>query len=160
MKRRAPGFTLIELVVTLAVLAVVLAVAAPSFARWFASQRLAGATDAVADAVRHARKQAVTTQQTVWLAATPGSQWTLRADDRANAACDAAWLCVDGADYRGVLLGTGSAPIRFSPLKGLPYQAGGAPGSAVFTLSQSGCTPGRVTLLPTGFVSAEHGRCG
>ncbi|NDV13228.1 pilus assembly FimT family protein [Crenobacter caeni] len=159
MKRRA-GFTLIELAVTLAVLAVVLAVAAPSFSRWFAAQHLAGATDAVAEALRHARKQALTTQQAVWLGATPGGQWTLRADARANAACDAAWLCVDGADYRGVQLETGSTPIRFSPLKGLPYQAGGAPGSAVFTLSQSGCTPGRVTLLATGFVTAEHGRCG
>jgi type IV fimbrial biogenesis protein FimT len=76
-----PGFTLIELMVTLAVLAVVLAAAAPSFAEFFDKYRLRGAADAVVSMVSNARAEAVKSDQDVNVAFTgSGSAWCVGAN--------------------------------------------------------------------------------
>ncbi|MGL6071962.1 pilus assembly FimT family protein [Craterilacuibacter sp.] len=157
--RTATGFTLIEQLVTLAILAIVLAISAPSLTRWLAAQRLSGATEAVADTLRQARKRAITGQQLIFLSSQPGKHWTLSADASTTTTCDAALLCVDGSDYRGITLSANETALALSPLKALPYKASGAPTSATFTLSQVGCSDSKVILLSTGFVATEYGRC-
>lgn len=58
MLRPQDGFTLIELMITIAVLAVLIALAAPSFNDSIARARLKGAADGVVSLVENARQQA------------------------------------------------------------------------------------------------------
>jgi type IV fimbrial biogenesis protein FimT len=75
------GFTLIELMVTLAVLAVLLAAAVPSFADFFDKYRLRGAADAVVSMVSNARAESVKSDQDVNVAFTgSGSAWCVGAN--------------------------------------------------------------------------------
>lgn len=157
--RSVTGFSLIELMVTLSVLAIVLAISAPSLTRWFAAQRLSGATEALADTLRQARKHAITGQQTIRLSSQTGEHWALSADPSATATCDTALLCVDSSDYRGITLAASESALTLSPLKAQPYKASGTPASATFTLSQAGCSDSKVLLLATGFVATELGQC-
>lgn len=61
------GFTLIELMVTLAVLAILLAMAFPSFSAFMEKARLRGAADALVDQMALARVQAVRSDRAVQL---------------------------------------------------------------------------------------------
>ena len=56
---RAKGFTLVELMITVVVAAILLALAAPSFADFFDKYRLRGAADAIVSTVATARAAAV-----------------------------------------------------------------------------------------------------
>jgi type IV fimbrial biogenesis protein FimT len=67
------GFTLIELMVTLAVLAVLLVAAAPSFADFFDKSRVRGAADGVISLIGNARAEAVKTDLDVNIAFTKSS---------------------------------------------------------------------------------------
>lgn len=58
---RQSGFTLLELVIVLALMTVVVAMAAPSLARWGWGQELVNAGDDILSATRWARGQAVAT---------------------------------------------------------------------------------------------------
>jgi len=54
-----PGFTLVELAITLAIATVLLGLAAPSFARLIAEQQLANEARRLSDAILHARSEAL-----------------------------------------------------------------------------------------------------
>jgi len=59
------GFTLIELMVSLAVLGVLVALGAPSFAEWIQNQQIRAATDATLNGLQVARGQAVALNKNV-----------------------------------------------------------------------------------------------
>ena len=64
-RRDQSGFTLIELMVTLAVFAILAALSAPSFARMIEKSRLRGAADDVVNLIGIARSEAVKRQRNV-----------------------------------------------------------------------------------------------
>lgn len=96
------GFSLIELMVTVAVLAVVLAVAYPSFTGLINSNRLTGNANEMVAAIQLARSEAVTRNVSVVLC---------RSDD--------ATTCATGAAWNGwiTLLQSGGAPLRVSTVQ-------------------------------------------
>jgi len=57
--RHARGFSLVELMVTIAVLAILLAIGIPSFASLIASNRLTSATNELVAALQTARTEAI-----------------------------------------------------------------------------------------------------
>lgn len=65
--RRASGFSLIELMVTVAVLAITMAIAIPSFASIVNNNRLASEANALVGAIQYARSEAVRLNQRVAL---------------------------------------------------------------------------------------------
>ncbi|SEB12094.1 GspH/FimT family pseudopilin [Variovorax sp. YR216] len=68
---RQRGFTLVELVVTVAVLAMILAVAAPNVASWIGNARIRNVADTLQNGIQIARGEAVRRNQNVsfWLVA-------------------------------------------------------------------------------------------
>ena len=59
MSRRQHGFNLIEVMVTLTVLAVLITLGAPSFAEWMQSQRIRAAAEAMVNGMQVARAEAI-----------------------------------------------------------------------------------------------------
>ena len=92
LKRARPpgGFTLIELMVTLSVMAVLMALAMPSVLAWIANSRVRTVSDALQNGLRAAQAEAVrrsrtavfsltndTAPQTSLTAAANGSHWSI-----------------------------------------------------------------------------------
>ncbi|WP_256077707.1 GspH/FimT family protein [Massilia sp. YIM B04103] len=75
LKGRRPGFSLLELLLVLAVATLLLGIAAPSFRSVIEGQRLRVATADLLSAIHLARSQAIARGRTVLLAAS-GADWT------------------------------------------------------------------------------------
>jgi type IV fimbrial biogenesis protein FimT len=73
--RRAAGFTLVEIMVVVTIVAVLGSVAAPSFTGLIASQRLKGASSDLFSALLRARSEAIKRNTEVSLTPTTASQW-------------------------------------------------------------------------------------
>ena len=99
------GFTLIELMVTVTVLAIVLSIAIPSFSTVLLNNRVSTTAHAVQSSIQVARSEAVKRKKTVTLC-------------RANSALDE---CEDGIDWNsGWLLVLGSEVLKvWQPSSGL-----------------------------------------
>ena len=77
---RAPGFTLVELIVAMAVFAILATLAVPAFATYFEKARLRGAADAVVALVADARLAAVAQGRAVSVTFVgEGAQWCVGA---------------------------------------------------------------------------------
>lgn len=113
------GFTLIEGMVTLAVLAILLAIALPSQADHQARARLAIATQALADDLRGAREDALYRREARYVSLRTGADWCWAVSptpgcDCAGAVPGCALKRLDARDFRGVVLAE-AAPSRFDP---------------------------------------------
>lgn len=75
--KRSRGFTLIELVVTLAVLGIILGIAIPSFTSWLLKLQIRNAGEAVLHGLQLARSEAIKRNGAVTLTLTGGTGWTI-----------------------------------------------------------------------------------
>lgn len=133
-QRRATGFTLVELMVTLAVMSVLLVAAAPSFVDFFDKNRVRGAADGMITLLSNARAEAVKTDLDVNVAFSgSGTAWCAGANAAsaptggqpagAAAACDCTNTAVcllsgqrsaiDVGAYPDVAIGTLPAALTF-----------------------------------------------
>lgn len=132
------GFTLIELMVTIAVLAILMAMAAPSFNDFFQRYRLRGAADDVATLMAVARSEAVARNRNVAIVFSgTGAAWCVGAAVAAEPAapgdlvttaptCNCSGDCriadrvmeSQGANYRGVTVAAVPASFVFNRLTG------------------------------------------
>ena len=130
------GFTLVELLVTLALVALLLAVAAPAMAAFLDKARLRAATQALAQELRQARDHALSHQRTIYFSfSSHREQWCYGWRDGSACQCRSrtpAIRCQTGADgpvrtqssadYPGVQLTSNRHSSRgtllFSPLRG------------------------------------------
>jgi type IV fimbrial biogenesis protein FimT len=103
---RQSGFTLIEAMVTIAVLAILLTIAAPNFSDMVANNRLATSTNEFVTAVSYARNVAITRKRnTAVTAVTPGNignEWGA-----------GGWMVWVDDDRDGLRNGDGSEDLRF-----------------------------------------------
>lgn len=121
MSRANKGFTLIELMVVIAVVAVLLTIAAPSYQKLIERNRLKEASQALKSDLQFARMEAIKRSEPVFFELTEGNNgaWLYgigtvacdydQADQDQDDYCDI--KRVSGAKYPVVSLDTGGAPI-------------------------------------------------
>lgn len=71
------GVTLIELMITLAVLAILVVLALPGYTRWIQNSQIRTASDAILNGLQLARAEAVQRNANVVFAFTSGTGWTV-----------------------------------------------------------------------------------
>jgi type IV fimbrial biogenesis protein FimT len=105
---RTPGFTLLELVITLAVLAVLSTLALPSLGSRVDRARLVGAAEMLAADIADARFEAARLGQPLHVVGQAGSDWCWSVATAPGCSCAAAQACqlktVRAQDHPGVLL--------------------------------------------------------
>ena len=133
------GLTVIELMVTVAIMAILLVVGVPSFNDFLAKGRLVGAAEALAQDLQLARSEALRSNAPVTLSLSSGNAWCYGSVPGATACnCNTASACtlrqVGRADYRGVTMGAptfaGNA-VTFTAHQGLANA-----GTVDFTFTQ------------------------
>lgn len=128
------GVTLVELMVTLAVAAILIAIATPSFTSLINSNRLSGSANELVAALQTARMEAVRRNARVIVCRSENSQSCAGAGDLWPA-----WLVFVDADADGVL-DAGEAVLRV-----------GQPHSAVQVRASPALTVDRLLFRPDGF---------
>jgi prepilin-type N-terminal cleavage/methylation domain-containing protein len=132
MGPRGPkGFTLIELMVAIAILAILVTLAAPSFNSFIDKYRVKRAADTVSAFLINAKSEAIkrnTAVRAVFQSAGGGATWCAGMTTAASCDCMVANACqIDGADrlvrggdYKGIVLESPAdgAVFSFTPLRG------------------------------------------
>ncbi len=151
------GFTLIELMITVAVLAVALSIGIPSFRTLMTNNRVTAEVNDFVSALNIARSEAIKRRDTVTLTATSGSSWEL------------GWSVADSGgttirvqqafDSTSTLRGTDSDAAAVSSIA---YDSGGYLSSAkppfTFSLCNAGASANRekqVTIVAGGRVNMD-----
>ncbi|MBN2843669.1 MAG: GspH/FimT family pseudopilin [Sedimentisphaerales bacterium] len=126
--KRFAGFTLVELMVTLAVFAILAALAAPSFNGILEKRRLVGAAEGLFADLQFAKAEAIKRNRTIRLQVTTGNTWCYGLDDDAGTACDCnSNACelgstsrnITSSEYENIQLVNGSV-VEFEPVRGMP----------------------------------------
>lgn len=143
MKRTGQGFTLIELMVVVAVLAIFVTIGIPSFQNTIEKQRLKNAVEKVYADLSFARSQAIKSNRTQFFSFTQGANWCYGIDDTAACDCGAAGDCtVEGGnratnatDFNNSALSSDQALILFEPRRGLPRDGDGNAIAGAFSIA-------------------------
>jgi type IV fimbrial biogenesis protein FimT len=123
------GLTLIELMVVIAITAILASLAVPSFGRQMARSHLKSAAERMAADMAEARFESVRRGMPMTLHFEPGSQWCYTVSASERCTCGAPHHCavrhVKGSDHKGVSL---EAPfdLRFDPAQGAASVAAAA----------------------------------
>lgn len=121
------GFTLIEMIVTVAVLAILLGLAVPAFQDTLAKRRLVGAAEQLYADLHYARGEAIKRNADVMVSLSAGTDWCYGIALAACACGGTAGSCqldgvdkaVSGANFRGVSLAENlGGSTRFEPRRG------------------------------------------
>ncbi len=151
------GFTLVELMVTVAVLAVLLGIGIPSFQGTLDKRRIIGAAEQIYADLQYARSEAIRRNATVRVSFQTGTNWCYGITTLASCNCNTANNCqldgvekvVAGADFRNVTLSTGGVTnVAFAPQRGTTAN----PMTASLLRSTSPALSVGVTVSPLGRV--------
>lgn len=164
MQANAPrnqGFTLIELIVAIAVAAILLTVAVPSLTNLIRSNRVTGQTNELVAMINFARNEAIRRNDDIPVVLTSNADgWSGEVRDPAGTGADpcTAQGALRCADYRDVQLTSGSTTFEFNNRGYL------SPFSEVnIALEHSDCSGSQqrreIRILPTGQVSSSVVAC-
>ena len=158
MKRSQAGFTLLELIVTIAVAAILLGWGIPSFNNLVASNRITAASNSMAGLLNFARSEAVRRGEPVWISPTSNDDWQQGVSAWINRGGEREVLRVTAPPPRGVaLFGPGVTPA--SPQFGFDA-AGYAINDNAYSLTlcsaRSGITPRDFHVNSGGQVRATY----
>jgi prepilin-type N-terminal cleavage/methylation domain-containing protein len=130
---RGRGFTLIEVLITIAVSAILLTLAVPGFTAFLDRYRLEGAVQGLYSDLQFARSESVKRNQSVQIAFTSGSSWSYTLSSLSGVCRTAALTptSLKTSDYNNfagtritnVTLGSGSTTLVFQPASGTVQNA-------------------------------------
>lgn len=165
LRRRAHGLTLVELLVTLAIAAVLLTVAAPSLAGLVHSVHLSTTTNTLLASLRLARSEAIKRASRVTMCKSVDGAactlaggweqgWIVFHDPNANGALDAGEKLIQRGDaLGGGLVASGNSPvaraISFAATAG-PRTVGGGLQAGTLTLCRRSVAPGPARRIVLG----------
>ncbi|HLA73161.1 MAG TPA: Tfp pilus assembly protein FimT/FimU [Steroidobacteraceae bacterium] len=169
MNKRARGFTLIELMVAITVLAVLLGLAVPSFREIINSNRVTAQTNDFVSTLNYARSEALKRSNPVTVCASTNggtcagvtnwsTGWIVFADINANGALDGAEVVLQQSPAVPVgltLNSTTRAFVRYS-------SSGMSSGAETFALLKTGCTGNRareIAISTTGRIASAVKAC-
>lgn len=160
---RERGLTLVELLFTLAILAIVLSIAAPSFNELLCNQRTSTATQDLRNALDFARESAVHNGQPISIVAVNG-EWTkgwdifVDAGNRGSRDSKQPPLAAHGP-LNGISIRTDSTARRYIHFtaRGNAIQPNGAFHASTLTVCGEGSTSYRVIFNKLGRIRTESG---
>jgi type IV fimbrial biogenesis protein FimT len=151
--RHESGFTLIELMVTLAVMAILAVVAAPNMQAFLDKNRVVGAAEAIYAQMQAARSEAVKQSADMVVVFSSGTAWCAGFSRATGTPCDCT-AAVDAGDACAVLA-DGVNPVlkvvSSTAFSGVTL-AGGAPAQVTFNGVR-----GTVPTTETGVIQVESG---
>ncbi len=138
MKKKIAGFTMLELIVVIAVLSILVTMAVPTFKGLMDKSRLKGAAELFYSNLQLAKSEAVLRNRTIFISVNKGANWCLGMSDR-NSDCNCSTApakctingnqrMLKGSDFKNITLSNNSTMGNFSikNIRGLPSQAGTA----------------------------------
>lgn len=128
--RKSAGFTLVEMIIIVAILAIMATIAAPSFNSLFDSSRVKRAAETTSAFLVNAKSQSIKLNRNVaGIVSGSGTSWCIgmveMVDDDTTCDCATAGSCkvegvdrvLDGAIFKGVKLSAPDDPFIFKPLR-------------------------------------------
>ena len=136
---REPGFTLVELMVTLAVFAIIAMMAVPALTQLIDQRRLTGAAEAIHAQILFARAEAIKRSRPVFVEIEDGGGSAWRTSVTQNAGAADLDYAVDSVAFRNrvSLAATSEDIFGFDPVRGMKIAADGSPLNAPTQLSIS-----------------------
>ena len=170
MRRQSSGFTLVELIITIVVMAILAGVAAPSFLQSIDNRRLSGAAEVVKNAMHVARSQAFqrSTPTCMRVNTDADGQWVVvEAGGCASNACgngtDNCLMQVRSSDFPGVTAGIDFNEAVFDPVRGTVQSfldENEAPGTVQLTSSRGSRLDVQLNLMGRARICAPSGEQG
>ncbi|GAB3192653.1 pilus assembly FimT family protein [Hydrogenophaga aquatica] len=137
MKKRTRGVTLIELMVTIAVVAIIAAIAAPPLMAMRDQHRIRSAAEAVYAHLQFARTESVKQDRNLWVHANTGTSWCIGISNATGCDCNTAGSCrfgpaaalvehnVASGDFVGISLAATQTDFEFNSRRGTVVTGGG-----------------------------------
>lgn len=146
-KARSSGFSLVELIIGVAILSIVMGIAAPTFFQWARSLQVKNAAGSIASGIQRARAEAVARNTNVIFVLSSDTSWTVT--EVATSATIATRAANEGAQNNTTRIRTpsNSSGITFNNYGIAVPNADGLPTYAQIDLAAAGTTRNmRVTI--------------
>lgn len=163
---RQAGFTLIEVVVFVAMLAILMSVAVPSFVSTIASNRTSSYANDFVSSLNYARGEAVARRAAVTVCTSADGTNCRANNDADKGNWQKGWIVTVPADNVILLVGSAfAAQVALSGTASISFDASGAlsaSGVQSFNLVNQACTNNgnrRIDVNPTGRVSINSVNC-
>lgn len=128
---KAQGFTLMELVIVIAIMAILAAIAAPNYTSFMAQRRLNGAARQIMSDLMHARMQAVNQNNEFKITFVNSHEYQILDDDNGNGSSDS------GESVRTKSVQTDYSDVTLSSTANPVFNPRGTANGATITLSNS-----------------------